>query len=159
MDRAETLFFTGHRNIYRPEGSEAFAHLCTTIRSFIEKNYKFFITGGAIGFDTMAAEAVIKLRTQFPEIKLILMLPCKNQTAEWSVWQVRKYSAIMRMANDVIYTAAEYSKGCMFARNRAMVNASSACIAYCKNSHGGTSYTVSYALSEGLSVTNLANAF
>ena len=159
MNREQTLFFTGHRDIYRTEGSDAFELLCATVRSFIEKGYKFFITGGALGFDTMAAEAIIKLRAEFPQIKLILMLPCKSQTAAWGAWQIRKYNETLRAADEVIYTSEEYSRECMFIRDRAMADASSVCIAYCKKQKGGTAYTVSYALKKGISVTNLATAF
>ena len=159
MNREQTLFFTGHRDIYRTEGSDAFELLCATVRSFIEKGYKFFITGGALGFDTMAAEAIIKLRAEFPQIKLILMLPCKSQTAAWGAWQIRKYNETLRAADEVIYTSEDYSRECMFIRDRAMADASSVCIAYCKKQTGGTAYTVSYALKKGISVTNLATAF
>ena len=159
MDKSKTLFFTGHRNVYRPEGSDAFAVLLETISSFIEKGYTFFVAGGALGFDTMAAEAVIRLRDKYPHIKLILMLPCKSQTATWGAWQVRKYKRILSEANEIIYTSEEYTKTCMFERDRAMADASSVCIAYCNKERGGTAYTVSYALKKGIAVTNLANAF
>lgn len=159
MNKKQTLFFTGHRDVYRAEGSEPFGLLCSTLRSFIEKDYKYFISGGALGFDTMAAEAVIRLRSEFPEIKLILMLPCKNQSSAWSAWQKKKHREIMRAADRIIYTSEEYSRECMFVRDRAMADASSVCVAYCNKPRGGTAYTVSYALKKGIAVTNLANAF
>ena len=159
MNKEQTLFFTGHRDVYRAEGSEAFGILCATLLPFIEKGYKFFISGGALGFDTMAAEAVIRLRSEFPEIKLILMLPCKSQSASWSAWQIKKHKEILRAADEIIYTSEEYSRECMFVRDRAMADASSICIAYCSKTRGGTAYTVSYALKNGIAVTNLANVF
>lgn len=159
MNKEQTLFFTGHRDVYRTEGSDAFALLRATILSFIERGYKFFVTGGALGFDTMAAECVVTLKKEHPEIKLVLMLPCKNQTAKWSVWESKKYSDLLRRADETIYVSEEYSKECMLIRDRAMADASSACIAYCNKSRGGTAYTVTYALKKGIAVTNLANAF
>ena len=159
MNKEQTLFFTGHRDVYRTEGSDAFAILRATILSFIERGYKFFVTGGALGFDTMAAECVVTLKKEHPEIKLVLMLPCKNQTAKWSVWESKKYSDLLRRADETIYVSEEYSRECMLIRDRAMADASSACIAYCNKSRGGTAYTVTYALKKGIAVTNLANAF
>lgn len=159
MNKEQTLFFTGHRDVYRTEGSDAFALLRATILSFIERGYKFFVTGGALGFDTMAAECVVTLKKEHPEIKLVLMLPCKNQTAKWSVWESKKYSDLLRRADETIYVSEEYSRECMLIRDRAMADASSACIAYCNKSRGGTAYTVTYALKKGIAVTNLANAF
>ena len=159
MEQEKSLFFTGHREVYRTEGSDAFGLLCATVRSFAEKGYIYFITGGAMGFDTMAAECVLKLKDEFPHIKLILMLPCREQTAKWGVWDTKKYDGILSKADDVIYVSENYTKECMFQRNRAMADASSACIAYCSKSSGGTAYTISYALKKGIPVTNLATAF
>ena len=159
MNKEQTLFFTGHRDVYRTEGSEAFELLRATVRSFIERGYCFFVTGGALGFDTMAAECVLKLKNEYPHIKLILMLPCKDQTIKWSAWEARKYAELLRAADETQYISKEYSRECMLVRDRAMADASSACIAYCNKNSGGTAYTVNYALKKGIPVTNLANAF
>ena len=159
MEREKTVFFTGHRDIYRAEGSAAFGLLSAAIASFIERGYKYFVAGGALGFDTMAAECVLKLKEDYPDIKLILMLPCKNQDLKWSVWESRKYKRILGLADRVIYISEDYSRECMLVRDRAMADASSACIAYCNKNNGGTAYTVNYALKKGIPVTNLANAF
>ncbi|MBO5281256.1 MAG: DUF1273 family protein [Clostridia bacterium] len=159
MEASQTLFFTGHRNIYRTEGSEPFELLYATVRSFAARGYRNFISGGALGFDTMAAECVIKLKGEYADARLVLMLPCKEQSAKWSAWEARKYNEILRAADKIIYTAEEYSRECMFVRDRAMADASSACIAYCTKDRGGTAYTVAYALKKGLPVTNLATAF
>ena len=35
---------------------------------------------GALGFDTIAAQAVLSVKETYPEVKLILVLPCENQT-------------------------------------------------------------------------------
>ena len=159
MDRAKTLFFTGHRDLYRAEGSEAFEILRATIASFIEKGYRYFVAGGALGFDTMAAECVMSLKRSGEDIELILMLPCKNQDAKWSAWERKKYISLLRNADKTVYVSEEYSRECMLIRDRTMADASSACIAYCAKSKGGTAYTVSYALKKGIPVVNLANSF
>ena len=156
MDKSKTLFFTGHRDIYRAEGSEIFTLLQETVRAYIDKGYEYFIAGGALGFDTMAAECVLKIKDEGEKIKLILMLPCKNQSERWSYWEQNKYKRILRAADEIIYTSEEYTRECMFMRDRTMADASSACIAYCNKQKGGTAYTVSYAVSKGLAVVNLA---
>lgn len=156
MDRSQTLFFTGHRDMYRAVGSEAFSALNETVCAYIEKGYKYFIAGGALGFDTMAAECVLKLKSEGADVELILMLPCKNQDEKWSYWEQNKYKRILRAADKIIYISEEYSRECMFMRNRAMADASSACIAYCNKEKGGTAYTVKYAINQGLAVVNLA---
>ena len=36
-----------------------------------------------MGFDTLAAKTVLDLKKDYPDIKLILVLPCLNQTRGW----------------------------------------------------------------------------
>ena len=159
MNKKETLFFTGHRDFYHTAGSPSFETLKEIIRVFIKKGYKYFVAGGAIGFDTMAAECVLKLKSEGEDISLVLMLPCKDQDIKWGLWERRKYRRMLSLADRVVYTAEEYSRGCMLARDRAMADCSSACIAYCTKHSGGTAYTVEYASKKGLPITNIALMF
>ena len=158
MNRSETLFFTGHRELYFSEGSDAFALLYDTILSFYKKGYKNFICGGALGFDTAAAECVIRFKERYTDAALVLILPCKNQAEMWGYSDRARYERILGRADAVSYVGEEYRRGCMHERNRAMVHESSACIAYCKRNSGGSAYTVAYAQKMGLSVINLANS-
>lgn len=159
MNKSQTVFFTGHRDFYHVQGSWAFGALEHTICAYIKKGYKYFVAGGAIGFDTMAAECVLKLKSEGADISLVLMLPCRDQDAKWNVWERKKYHRIISQADEVIYTANEYSRGCMLARDRAMVDCSAACITYYVRNTGGTAYTVSYASKQGLPITNIAHLF
>ena len=156
MNKEQTLFFTGHRDVYRTEGSEAFELLRATVRSFIERGYCFFVTGGALGFDTLAAQAVIKLRRTYPDIKLILVLPCENQDARWSERDKEVYRDIMQKADKVTYIQKSYTYDCMHKRNRHLVDCSSLCICYLTEWTGGTAYTVDYAVKNDLDIINLA---
>lgn len=63
---------------------------------------------------------------------------------------------IIREIHKVVYTSEEYTRGCMFKRNRHLVDNSSICIAYLTESKGGTAYTVNYAKQKKIQVINLA---
>lgn len=154
MNKSQTLFFTGHRDIQNTE--ELRELLKDTVKFFIGKGYKYFVAGGALGFDTLAADCILELRDAGEDVELILMLPCKNQAAKWSPEDVRKYQGHLQLADRVIYVSETYTRGCMFLRNRAMADASSVCVAYCNRREGGTAYTVDYASKLGLSIVNLA---
>lgn len=52
--------------------------------NLIEKGYCYFGAGGALGFDTVAAQTVLHLKEKYPHIKLILVLPCIDQAKSWS---------------------------------------------------------------------------
>ena len=71
--------------------------------------------------------------------------------------KIRCYEEIKSQADKVVYTSHDYFQGCMFKRNRHLVNGSSVCIAYLTQEKGGTAYTVNYAKEQGLAVINLAS--
>lgn len=143
--RGQTCCFTGHRVI--PDGmAEVLSQwLDDTVRTLIGQGYLYFRVGGALGFDTLAAEAVLRMREEFPHIRLILVLPCRDQVRGWKREDIVRYESIRDKADEVIYTSEQYEPGCMYKRNRHLVDYSGACVAYCTRSRGGTAYTVSYA--------------
>lgn len=105
-----------------------------------------FIDGGAIGFDLLAAECVINIKKECPEIKLFLVLPCEDQSQQWKHENIARYENIKAQADNIQYISRSYYKGCMLDRNKNMVNRSDAVIAYFNgNPHTGTSFTLKYA--------------
>ena len=156
VDIATSLFFTGHRNVPSEEKEIITKRVSSSIEVFIRKGYKTFICGGALGFDSIAAECVIEKKTAHPEIRLLLALPCRDQTAAWSdTSDLARYKTILGRADDIYYAENFYKKGCMHKRNRWMADNSSVCIAYLKTNRGGTAYTYKYAEDKGLQMINL----
>ena len=127
-----------------------------TITDLIGHGYLYFGAGGALGFDTLAAQTVLELKKTYPQIKLILVLPCETQTRGWESCDVATYEEIKAQADKVVYTSKEYARGCMHKRNRHLVDNSSVCICYLTEQSGGTAYTVQYAESKMLDVINIA---
>ena len=105
-----------------------------TVEKLILNGYCYFGAGGALGFDTLAAECVLYLKSE----------------------DIAIYEQIKAQADKVVYTSEEYTRGCMFKRNRHLVDNSSICIAYLTESKGGTAYTVNYAKQKKIQVINLA---
>lgn len=154
--KERTVCFTGHRKIPPEQETTLARRLRNTLIEMIERGYAFFMTGGALGFDTLAAQTVLELKAQYEDVKLILVLPCLSQTRGWSARDIEIYNDIKSKADKVIYTSQEYTKGCMHKRNRHLVDNSSVCICYLTESTGGTAYTVAYAQKNLLQVINLA---
>lgn len=154
----KTVCFTGHRKIPPEDFKEISRRLETTLIQLIEKGYMYFGTGGALGFDTLAAQTVLKLKTAYPHIRLILVLPCENQAEHWKKEDKIIYEDIKARADKVVYTSKNYFKGCMHKRNRHLVDNSSICISYLTKETGGTSYTVNYAKEKKLTVYNVAKS-
>ena len=116
-----------------------------------------FYTGGARGFDTMAAEAVLKIRETLP-VRLHLILPCKGQSDRWHFAEKRRYREILKQADTAEFLFERYTPDCMLRRDDAMVAHSGYCICYLRDpaaKRGGTAYTVRRAKKEGLEVIHL----
>ena len=154
--RERTCCFTGHRDIPADKRDEIAAKLEQTLVELIHAGIRYFGAGGALGFDTLAAQTVLKLREEYPQIRLILVLPCRTQTRGWPDEDVRIYEAIKEAADKIRYTSEEYTRGCMHTRNRHLVDNSSVCVSYMTKNTGGTAYTVGYAIKNHVQVINLA---
>ncbi len=126
------------------------------IMNLIHQGVRYFGTGGALGFDTMSALTVLKLKLNFPHIRLILVLPCKDQTKSWSEKDIKIYDRIRRNADKVVYTSDYYHHGCMHRRNRHLIDNSGICVCYLTKPVGGTAYSVDDAKRKRLKIINLA---
>ena len=144
--------FTGHRIIPAHERKPLLEALRSTLRIFAAGGITEYICGGALGFDTLAAEEVLRLKTDFPHIRLTLVLPCRDQAARWTVKQKETYAAILDSADKIECLFESYVEGCMHMRNRFMVDHADVCVAYFSGKPGGTAYTVQYAREKGVKV-------
>ncbi|MGN0526717.1 MAG: SLOG family protein [Acutalibacteraceae bacterium] len=123
-----TVCFTGHRKIPQTDYEKISVRLRITLINLISEGYCYFGVGGALGFDTLAAKTVLDLKNEFPQIKLILILPCFAQTRGWLDNDIKMYQYIKRRADKVRYTSDTYFNGCMQKRNRYLVNNSRVCV-------------------------------
>ncbi len=60
--KSKTVCFTGHRIIPENERETILKKLEDTLVDLAEMGYENFIAGGALGFDTLAEEKIIKLK-------------------------------------------------------------------------------------------------
>ena len=148
--------FTGHRTVPAEKYIRTMQRLRQNVLKLYTEGYRVFNTGGALGFDTMAAQAVLKLKENFPDVKLHLYLPHKQQAEKWAPQDRAVYEYIKSISDKVVYSSEGYTPMCMNSRNRALVDNADLCIAYCTDTTGGTVYTVNYALDNGVDVINLA---
>lgn len=154
--KAQTCCFSGHRNLPRERIHEIEKQLKDVLCKLIENGYCYFGAGSALGFDTLAAKAVLELKVKYPHIKLILVLPYKSQADGWTNHNRRIYENLKNNADKVVYTSMEYYDGCMYKRNRHLVDFSSVCVTYLTKPYGGTFYTVEYAKTKSVKIINLS---
>ena len=144
--------FTGHRDLPCDAHEQILPVLTAKIEELINQGVAVFINGGALGFDTLSALAVLGLKKKYPKIKLKIYAPHKHQSAKWSEDNKRIYDYILSCADEVKILAPFNYSGCMHARNRRMVDDSDFVIAYVKKSFGGSYYTAAYAESNNKTV-------
>ena len=150
-----TVCFTGHRNIPAATAARMPALLGRVISSLCARGATTFRAGGAMGFDTVAALKVLDMKAEFPHLRLELILPCRDQTRGWDDMSIKTYHYIISHADAHRYLYETYVDGCMLARDRELVRGADVCVAYCARSHGGTAYTYTHAMREGLELINL----
>ncbi len=156
MLKEKSICFTGHRKIDDDHYYRVVFLLNQIVEEKIKEGYTVFCAGGALGFDTLAALAVLRMKNRYKNVKLHLYLPCKDQSEKWHNADKEMYKKIIKEADKVVYLSEKYTPFCMAERNRALVDNSSLCVAYCTQPKGGTAYTIGYAMDNDVEVINLA---
>ena len=154
-EEKNTVCFTGHRYLSAEEIRVIRRRLRKAIDECYRAKYRWFICGGALGFDTLAAQEILNYRDSHPDIGLFLAVPCADQASRWSDADRKTYHAILDQADEVKVLSPTYYEGCMHLRNQFMVQHASLCICYLRRFSGGTGYTVRYALTCDRNIINL----
>lgn len=142
MNKEFCCAFTGHRNV---RGDLDLNALTSVIKNVIEEGYTTFLNGMARGFDLIASQCVLKLKEQYPQIKLIACVPCPDQEKYFSEEDKKTYRKVLEACDEVKVLSKRYYKSCMLVRDRFMVDNCSCLIAYFRGEEGGTEYTLRYA--------------
>jgi uncharacterized phage-like protein YoqJ len=166
MEHWTACAFTGHRPADLPaRGQEDAppalalkARLGETIDEMIARGVRRFYCGGALGFDTWAAEAVLERKGRIPHISLYLILPYWGQESRWQAQDQLRYRKIVGQADVTRFLAPGYHTRCMHQRNRALVDEADVVVGYCVKNSGGTAYTLAYARRQGKPVVLLSDS-
>ena len=74
LNRESTACFTGHRMIASEKRHAVETSAERVARALVMRGYDTFLCGGALGFDTLAQQAVLRLRQELPEAELWLIM-------------------------------------------------------------------------------------
>lgn len=155
-DYSTSVTFTGHRHIPIQRRSEVCAKLEKAVMANYANGVRNFNCGMALGFDLLAAEVVLKVKTLHPDIALTAVVPFRGQCERWSDKDRRHYHAIISQADKVVVLSESYYSGCLLERNDYMLSHCIGVIAYYDGSkRGGTFYTWRKAVNMWLPVFNL----
>lgn len=155
-----TVSFTGHRDACSPEMRYK---LLDTIEDMINRGADAFCTGGAVGFDTVAADCVLELQESYPWISLRLVLPCppEVQSQRFPADAKQKYYEILKAADATETVSPYYTDDCMKRRNQRLIELADVCICCYDPSRyaSGTGQTVRMAEKKGIEVINLYDIY
>ena len=147
--------FTGHRKIDFEHKNKISDLVARAVNYAYEKGCRNFYTGGALGFDTIAAREIINFRIKHPDVRLILVLPCMNQAEMWSQAEKSAYEYTISVADEIEYISEKYYDGCMKERNVRLAELCDILIAYVGRMVGGSAQTARIAKKLGKEVYNL----
>ncbi len=159
-----TCCFTGHRDLPRDKDKLFEIQLRTkeAIKYLINnKGVKYYGVGGALGYDLLAANELIKLRntgfTEYKDIKIILIAPFHGYTNNWSDEQRAELEKQYKDYNKIVWVTNNKSKAAYILRDRHMIDNSKYVIAYKVKNTGGTAFTVDYAVKKNRVIINIAD--
>lgn len=148
--------FTGHRNLPYQKMADVKAALCDIIRTWYGQGITNYYCGMAMGFDMLAAETVLRMKSELPGITLSAVIPYRNQSERFSPAARQRYNEILAHADKVTILYEEYHARCFLDRNDYMLMHSSRLVAcYNGTPKGGTFYTYNKARRKGIPVTNV----
>ena len=154
MEREKTVCFTGHRLI-RGDKEALYDQVVQQVKELAKAGAISFLTGGARGFDALAAEAVLAVKETFPQVQLWVVLPFWRPyevEGDWSEEEIALHQWQNQQADEVLALRESYGRGCYHQRDRYLVDHAAWCVYYQRKKTGGTAYTVSYAKQAGLSM-------
>ena len=140
----KTCCFIGHSQI---EEKDLAKRVREKIEMCIALGVTEFLSGGMGMFDRLSAKTVFEMKSKYPYIKNILVIPCLDY---------HNYNS--SIFDEVIYPDLEYYyfKKAIIMRNQYLVEHSQYAICYVKYSYGGAIQTYQYAKRKGLYLFNLA---
>lgn len=152
--------FTGYRPEKMPFGYEENTALALdfkrrlreTIETLIQQGYKHMISGGAQGMDILAAEIVLDLQKTYNDVTLEMAIPFDGQAEKWDAEYKARWQRCVDHADMITVLSHEYTKSCLYARNRYMVQQADLLLACYDGQEGGTKKTIDYARRFGCQV-------
>lgn len=155
-EREKAIAFTGHRIIPLARQEEVRKRLTTSVVLACKLGITRFYCGMALGFDMMAAEVVLLLKSKFPNIRLIAIVPYLGQSDRWSATEQERYHRILASADKVVILSENYFRGCLLRRNDYILSHSCGVIAYFDGKpKGGTFYTIKKAERMKMNMVNI----
>lgn len=163
-DNIHAVAFTGHRKERILQGSGNNPYILGQVQLAIieqverlySQGYRTFYNGMSEGFDLLAASAVIACRWKYKDIRLVAVVPFRNQSARYEKLDAMQYDTLLEEADEVVILSQYYYRGCFHRRNDYLIEHANVVISYHDGIFkGGTFYTVKKAQGMNKEIINL----
>lgn len=149
------ISFTGHREFDPEQLSEPLIRVIERLSASTREPLTF-LSGMAMGFDMVAAEAVIEAREADHSIKLWCIIPYTDQAKFFDAENRSRHFKILEAADKVTTLQSDYTPEAFHRRNDFLVEQCDRVIAYWNGKRGsGTYYTVRIARKALIPTDNL----
>ena len=159
--RPQTFCFSGHRAIPDHDLLKIQQRTEDIIRLLLTRGYRYAAVGGALGYDLMVLRLLLRLKEEYPHLRIIGVFPFSGYDSKWTPAQREEYAALIPQLDKLVYTVPtdKASSEAFLERNRKMVDGSSVLICYYNEnrSRSGTGQCVRYAQRQGLNIYNVAS--
>jgi uncharacterized phage-like protein YoqJ len=159
-----TCCFTGPRPQRLPFGFHEEDSRCIKLKQVLREQiinmietYRVahFISGVALGVDQYAAEIVLELKKNYPQITLECVIHCETQAVRWTELLRDRYFSIIERCDKETLLQYQYTADSIQKRNEYMVRQSDYVLAVWDGKSGGTGRTVSFARLKGKPVISI----
>lgn len=158
-----SVAITGHRPHKLPWGQDEESPLCGMLKAallirilmLIDKGYNTFYTGMNWGVDLIFGELVINLKEQYPDIKLIGVLPYEDMHVKWHTSYQERHFDLVEECDNLIVLSQAYNNDCFKELRKYLVDNSKRVIAVFDDRYlsSGTLQTIKVAKFRGRTIT------
>lgn len=144
--KEKTCVFIGHRDCIGVDKKI----LRKEIINLIEKGVTEFLIGGMGLFDSICGQTIRRLKRDFNDIKVILVIP----------YRLRNLKYLQTLYDEIVYPKydAVHFKSLIIERNQYMVKCSAYAICYVNRNYGGAVKTYNYAKKHNLEIIDIPDA-
>lgn len=131
--------------------------LIDAIFSMADRGCTTFYSGMAMGFDIVAADCVLFIKSIRPDygIRLVCAIPFEGQASKYPPEWLERYEKILADADERVVICDSYRKDCYQRRNEYMVDNCDVVITWFDGKSGGTKNTLKYAERKEKEIINL----
>lgn len=130
-EAAGACCFAGPGRVPDKEVNRLAREIEAAVHGLAARGIVWFWAGGALGFDTLAAMTVLKMKEHMPALRLGLLLPGQDQADQWHAANRAVYNVIRSRADAVEYLAQGVGAQSAAGQARALAARSTVCVAWC----------------------------